>query len=332
MEKFTNAEYITRRGIVVKPSDVPFDCSLIFNAGISKCNGKYVMLLRNDYGITPQVFVDFYAGLGDRTNPKTNLVFATSDDGFNFKIDPEPRLELRDDYIRRVYDPRLTDLGNGEYGLCFAMDTQRHGILGGIAVTRDFRNFDIKSTSVPENRNMVLFPEKINGNYVRLERPFRQNLGASSIWISQSPDLKFWGESKPVLSSFEVEYAGHKIGPGAPPVKTSAGWLTIFHAVKEIDYDLPSWHRNWRRIYYAGAMLLDLKDPSKVIAVAQKPLLVPEADYELEGYRGSAIFPGGLIKEDDDSLKVYYGAADICECMAETTVNKMLDFIDKYRK
>lgn len=332
MATYSTDKFITRRGIVLRPEDVPYKASLTFNAGVIKTQDRYVMIFRNDYDLSPQVFEDFYAGRGDRTHGHTNMGLALSEDGVHFQVEPEPVFGWETDHIGRMYDPRLTDLGNGEYGLCFAMDTWRDGTLGGIAVTRDFHHFEIKSASLPENRNMVLFPEKIGGRYIRLERPFRRNLAQSSIWISRSPDLVYWGESKPLLSAREVKYCNHKIGPGTPPIKTPAGWLVLFHAVNEVDHDLPSWHRNWRRVYYTGAMLLDPDDPSKVIAVAQKPLLAPEAPFEQTGYRGFAIFATGLVREPDDSLKLYYSAGDMFVCLAESSVRKLLDFIDQYRQ
>ena len=82
-----------------------------------------------------------------------------------------------------------------------------------------------------------------------------------------------------------------------------------------------------QQIYiYGGLMLLDLNDPSKIIAMAEKPLLMPDQDYELDGFRGSVIFPGGMILEDSGEVKIYYGAADTVECLATCDVNDLLKF------
>ena len=107
----------------------------------------------------------------------------------------------------------------------------------GLPVAEDFKNFEVLSISAPENRNMALFPEKINGYYTRLERPMPVDGRAwltpgFDVWMSQSPDLKFWGNSDLVLKREEVPFSNTKIGPAAPPVKTDAGWLTLFHAVE----------------------------------------------------------------------------------------------------
>ena len=132
--------------------------------------------------------------------------------------------------IQRIYDPRLTVL-EGRCYLCFAMDTA-HGLRGGIAVTEDFEKIDILSLSVPDNRNMVLFPERINGRYLRLERPFpvysRNGVDRFDMWISRSPDLRYWGDSQLLLAVEQVPYANDKVGPGAPPIRTSKGGLRYF--------------------------------------------------------------------------------------------------------
>ena len=307
---------------------MPFDASLVFNAGVAKYQGRYVMLFRNDYGATE---ADFLAS-GKRGVPfkGTNIGLAESADGIHWEVREKPVWEVHDDEILRVYDPRLTVI-DGKAVICFAMDT-RHGLRGGVAVTEDFDRFEIKSLSVPDNRNMVLFPEKIGGRYFRLERPmpvYSRN-GAPEqfdLWCSVSPDLVFWGDSRLVLGAETVPFCDAKIGPAAPPVKTSRGWLTTFHAVKYADGDLASWHLNWRKIYYAGLMLLALDDPSKVIGICDRPLLVPETPYEKVGFRGEVIFPGGMILEESGEVKIYYGAADTVECLATADVGDLLALV-----
>ncbi|MEX0744798.1 MAG: hypothetical protein WD118_04280 [Phycisphaeraceae bacterium] len=130
---------------VLSADDVPYDATLIFNAGVTKFRGQYVMVFRNDYG--PRNMADYQAG----TNIRTNLGVAYSDDGVNWRVDPEPCFELKSDTIRRAYDPRLTVIDDRCY-ICFAVDTV-HGIRGGVAVTDDFKSFEILSMSGPDNRN-----------------------------------------------------------------------------------------------------------------------------------------------------------------------------------
>ena len=145
-------------------------------------------------------------------------------------------------------------------------------------------------------------------------------------WLSYSPDLKFWGESKLVLPVEAVKYANDKTGPAAPPVKTEKGWLTTFHAV-DIDRERGKngWEDRWQKRYSAGIMLLDLEDPSKVIGKYEEPLIAPETEYEANsGFRENVIFPGGMILEDSGEVKIYYGAADTVECLATADVNDLL--------
>ena len=118
-----------------------------------------------------------------------------------------------------------------------------------------------------------------------------------------------------------------KIGPGAPPVRTSAGWLVLTHLVNKVDDELPAWHRDWRKVYCGGAMLLDLEDPSRILGIAPRPILVPEEPYETHGFRGYTVFPGGAILEDSGELKIYYGSADTVEAMASCDVNDLIRFI-----
>ena len=311
---------------VLSAKDVPYDASLVFNAGVAKWQGRYVMLFRNDYGQTEQSWREIHA-TGQWPHLSTNIGIATSADGVHWEVGPQPVFQMRDDEILRVYDPRLT-IVEGRPVLCFAMDT-KHGLRGGVATTNDFEKFDILSLSVPDDRNMAMFPERIGGRYVRLERPmpvYSRGTGkeAFDIWLSESPDLRFWGESRLVLGAERVPFANSKIGPAAPPVKTPRGWLATFHAVRRSESDLYSWEGGWRKEYLAGLMLLDLEDPSKVIGMSREPLMAPETDYETRGFRGSVIFPGGMILEDDGEVKIYYGAADTVECLATAHVDDLL--------
>ncbi len=311
---------------ILSAKDIPYPATLIFNAGVCKWQGKYVMLFRNDYGFTEDSFRTTLAA-GSWPKVSTNLGIATSDDGIRWTPGPKPVWAVRDDEILRVYDPRLTVV-DGRVVLCFAMDT-KHGLRGGIATTDDFEKFEIQSLSVPDNRNMVVFPEKFGGNYVRLERPmpvYSRNgkSEAFDIWLSESPDLRFWGNSRLVLGAEQIPFAGSKIGPAAPPVRTPKGWLATIHAVRRTDASLYCWEREWHKEYSAGLMLLDLDDPSKVIGLSREPILPPVEDYETTGYRGNVIFPGGMILEDSGEVKIYYGAADTVECLATADLPELL--------
>lgn len=304
---------------ILTKENVPYPASLIFNAGVAKYQGRYVMVFRND--IAAEWGVVKFLG--------TNLGLAYSADGVHWDVQPSPCLQIHDEEINRVYDPRLTVI-DGRCYLCLAVDT-KHGIRGAVAVTDDFAHFEILSLTLPDNRNMVLFPERINGKYARLDRPFpvygRGGRDRFDTWFSDSPDLRYWGNHNLVLGVEHVPWANDKIGPGAPPVKTPKGWLTTFHAVDRDDTrGKNGWEARWQKRYSAGIMLLDLEQPWRVIGMSKQPLIAPEADYEHDnGFRNDVIFPGGMILEDDGEVKIYYGAADTVECLATAHVDDLLN-------
>lgn len=306
---------------ILSAKDIPFKADLIFNAGVVKFNGRYVMVFRNDYGYS-----------GGNNFEGTNIGLAYSNDGITWDIQKKPCFDLKDEEIQRAYDPRLTVI-DGRCYMCFAVDT-KHGLRGGIAVTDDFDKFEILSLTVPDNRNMVLFPEKVNGKYVRLERPFpvysRGGIDRFDTWISDSPDLKYWGNSNLLFAVENIPFANDKVGPAAPPIKTKAGWLMTFHAV-DIDATRGKngWEDSWKKRYCAGIMLLDLNDPTKIIGMSKEPLITPEAEYEINGFRNNVIFPGGMILEDSGEVKIYYGAADTVECLATAHVDDLIKLCTK---
>jgi beta-1,4-mannooligosaccharide/beta-1,4-mannosyl-N-acetylglucosamine phosphorylase len=319
---FTSSQLIHRHpsNPILDASSVPYPTALVFNAGVTKFNGKYVMVFRNDHGSISEQTIEHAS--------TTDLGLAYSDDGIHWEVAPKPCFKMRDEEIIRAYDPRLTVI-DGRCYMCFAVDTE-HGIRGGVAVTDDFVNFEVLSLSTPDLRNMVLFPEKIGGKYVRLERPFtvysRGGVDRFDTWISDSPDLKYWGNSDLLLAVEHVPFANDKIGPAAPPIKTDKGWLTTFHAVDtDSSRGKNGWEAAWKKRYHAGIMLLDLDNPKKIIGMSKEPLLTPEAAYEVDGgFRNNVIFPGGMILEESGEVKIYYGAADTVVCLATAQVDDLI--------
>lgn len=311
---------------ILSAKDIPYSASLVFNAGVCKYQGRYVMVFRNDYG---------WGEPGPGRFVGTNIGIALSDDGITWEAARTPWFEWKDAEIRRAYDPRLTVV-DGRVVLCFAVDTN-HGVRGGIAVTEDFDRWEVLSLTVPDNRNMVVFPEKADGKYLRLERPFpvySRGRDRFDIWFSDSPDLRCWGNAQLVLGVEDVPFANDKLGPGAPPVKTPKGWLTTFHAVdRDNTRGKNGWEDKWQKRYCAGIMLLDLEQPWKVIGLSREPLLAPETDYEvLEGFRTNVIFPGGMVLEDDGEVKIYYGAADTVEALATAHVDDLLSLCEPFSR
>ncbi len=311
-----------RNNPILRASDVPYESDLVMNPGVCKYQGKYVMVFRNDIRESET-----------KVREGVNLGLAFSDDGIHWEVESKPCFDMSNEEFHNTYDPRITVM-DGRCYMTFGMDTE-HGVRGGIAVTEDFHHFDIISISPPDNRNFVIFPEKFGGKYIRLERPFpiygRPGYPERfDIWISRSPDLRYWGDSELLLGVEHVPFANLKLGAGPPPVKTERGWLTVFHAS---DFD-PNRGKNgfeevWQKRYFAGVMLLDLEDPYRVVGISKEPLLVPEADYETKnGYRNNVIFPTGMILEETGELKIYYGAADTCIALASAQVGDLIDLCD----
>jgi len=324
IKRFSGNPVLTRQ-------DIPYPATLVFNAGVTVFNGQFVTVFRNDYG-----------EWGNPVFAGTNLGLATSTDGVRWQVHPRPIWTLEDVKrdsahlfpgdsaeweVLRAYDPRLTVI-DGQCYMCFALDT-RHGLRGGIARTEDFAHFEVLSLSAPDNRNMVLFPEKVGGNFVRLERPmpiYSRGVGdCFDLWYSDSPNLTHWGNHHCVLGVESVPFANDKIGPAAPPVKTEQGWLTLFHAVDlDPQRGKNGWEERWQKRYTIGVMLLDLKNPYHVLGMSKLPLMVPEAAYERNGFRNNVLFPGGMILEKSGEVKIYYGAADTVECLATVHVDELL--------
>ena len=319
-----------REAPIVTPSDLPYPCSLVFNAGVVKHNGEYVMIFRNDYGTDQERYEN-----ENRKFTGTSIGIARSKNGIDgWVFDPKPLIDscdpTDDPELKRHYDPRIIKI-EGKLYLCLATDT-RHGLCGTIAeLSDDLKSYSVISRSVPDNRNMVLFPEKIGGEYIRLERPmpvYSRHNECFDIWLSRSPDLIYWGRSKLLLGTERVPWVNDKIGPTASPIKTKRGWLTLFHAVdRDESRGKNGWEKTWKKRYTTGLMLLDLNDPSNVLAVYDKPLIAPELPVETdEGFRQNVIFPCALLLENDE-VRIYYGASDTCVCLATAKLDDLLDLL-----
>jgi beta-1,4-mannooligosaccharide/beta-1,4-mannosyl-N-acetylglucosamine phosphorylase len=199
----------------------------------------------------------------------------------------------------------------------------------------------VLSISAPDNRNMVLFPERINGKLARLERPFpmygrygKPPIEAFDCWYGDSPDGAYWGGHELVLGWDHVSWVNNKLGPAAPPIRTDRGWLTTFHGVvKDDQFVLPSNDASpWTKQYKAGLMLLVPDEPWKIIGMCPTPILEAQTDYEKVGWRGHVIFPGGMILEPDNEVKIYYGAADTVECLATAKLDDLLALCEPFER
>jgi beta-1,4-mannooligosaccharide/beta-1,4-mannosyl-N-acetylglucosamine phosphorylase len=306
---------------ILTRSDVPaivphlIDVSSVFNPGAIRFGDKFLLMLR----------------VQSRSR-ETFMVMAESTDGIHFTVDNKvvdfKGIEKVKEKIYHIYDARITPL-EGTYYILFAMDMDS-GCQLGLGQTDDFQNFRFLGiTSNEDIRNGVLFPEKIGGKFMRLDRPNKARHGdgptsGSTIWLSSSDNLIDWQPVAPVING-RFHYWDEFIGSGPPPVKTRQGWLQIYHGVAT--------HFGSSNIYQAGVMLLDLKDPSRVISRGIYNILEPREPWELTGQVPNVVFPSGIIVKEydpegyalpDSEVFVYYGAADTCIGLAITKISELL--------
>ncbi|MDD5283574.1 MAG: glycoside hydrolase family 130 protein, partial [Bacteroidales bacterium] len=181
----------------------------------------------------------------------------------------------------------------------------------GLMVTKDFRYFEHKGMIFPpHNKDCAIFEQKINGRYYAFHRPSSPELGGNYIWLAESPDRLHWGNHKCVAVTRPESWDSERVGAGGAPVRTSEGWLEIYHGA------------NRENRYCLGALLLDLNDPSKVLARSKEPVMEPIAPYEQTGFFGNVVFTNGHYLTGD-TLKVFYGASDEVICKATFSINEI---------
>ena len=288
---------------ILTKDDVPYPVATVHNAAIVKHEGKYIMIFRSH-----------------KRNGRSILGKAESEDGYNFIVHDKPFMIPATMGVFKEYeaygieDPRIIFM-EGEYLITYSAYS-KHGVRIGLAKTKDFKTIERFSLITESDyRNVVIFPEKFQGLYARLDRPHSE-ISPWSIWISYSPDLKYWGESKLIMKPLHYHWDEMKIGPGAPPIKTSRGWLNIYHGV------FPTMDGS---VYRLGVALHDLKDPSKIIAIGDEWILQPEEIYEITGYVHNVVFTCGAIPEDDGSIKIYWGGADKVMCVGTARLDDLVD-------
>jgi beta-1,4-mannooligosaccharide/beta-1,4-mannosyl-N-acetylglucosamine phosphorylase len=282
------------------------DPSSVFNPGAVEFEGRVHLMLR----------------VQSRSR-STHLVLASSEDGRSFEVADEvvqfEGIEREERCLYHIYDPRLTRIDE-EILVCFAADSDE-GCFLGTARTRDLRSFEFLALGQEPARNGVIFPEKVGGRYLRLERPNRSVTDGGvatgdSIWLAESDDLLDWTPVGEVFSG-RPHYWDELIGSGPPPIRTAAGWLHLYHGVAT--------HFASSNIYQAGVVLLDLDDPTKVIGRSPGNILEPRELCELTGQVPNVVFPSGMVAPGEGGeVLVYYGAADSSVCLATTTVGELL--------
>ncbi len=226
-----------------------------------------------------------------------------------------------------VEDPRIVNIGE-KYIMTYVTISLHEGVSTSLAISKDLKNWDRKGIIFrQQNKDVVIFPEKINNEYVALHRPEgTMDFSKKSIWLSHSKDLIYWGKEKSILRARAGSWGGDWVGSGPPPMKTKAGWLLIYHGVKNVKKD---------NIYSVGAALLDLSHPERILARTpiNKPLIRPQEEFEKKGFMNHVIFPTGAIMSlDGKHLLIYSGGGDRVTSVKKIILYDVIRSLEKTNK
>lgn len=334
----------------VKPHRDDFEVIGAFNAGVAQLGDEFILLMRvaerpksnNAQQIQAPIFhpetkdleiktfnlTDINYAFGDPRTIKhpnelgtfvylTSLSYfriARSKNGRHFTVDAKPFMYPETEFEAfGIEDPRITQIGDTFY-ITYSM-VSAVGIGVGLASTKDFVTVTRHGMMLaPENKDVVLFPEKINGKHYVLHRPVPKSIGKPEVWIAESENLLYWGNHQYLFGLRSGAWDDGRIGAGLTPIKTPHGWLEIYHGADH----------NSR--YCMGAILLDLNDPVKVIGRTDGPILEPTLDYEVEGFFGNVVFGCGAVL-NGDVIQMYYGVADTSMACAELSLVDILGAI-----
>lgn len=304
---------------IVQPSHIPFTRATgAFNAGacVDHATGRVVLLVR----------------VYDGDTRRSSLALALSSDGTH--ID-----EIRDrpavspdvpDEEWGVEDPRITWIAEERrYAITYTGYSPR-GPRVCLITTDDLlspeRYVRHGIRIAGENKNCVVFPEKIDGQYVVLHRPLPRMVCARvSSLEGEWPD-----RAVPLVGPREKTWRSQRVGAGSPPIRTRIGWLLAMHGATTIAEG---------NVYSMGWCLLDLERPESVLYMSDAPALTPQAPYEIvhdkipqvdhanfpNGVR--VVFPQGLVEVGED-LIVYYGAGDVFVAAARVGKRELVDSIE----
>ncbi len=247
----------------------------------------------------------------DYLSTMSHIRLARSKDGNHFSVEDKPFIYPKDESEKYgCEDARITRI-NGKYYINFTVVSEDSWSTA-LGITKDFKTIERKGIIFhPENKDVAIFPERVNGKYIALHRPNNSGFGKASIWYSESPDLLHWGNHKCIVRPRNMKWESMKIGGGAPPIKTDQGWLIIYHGKGD------------NSLYSLFCLLLDLNEPSKIVKRAQTPLLIPTESFETEGFFGNVVFSNGIV-EKNGRVYIYYGAADESVGLAVTDIDSLL--------
>lgn len=293
------------RNPVIKRDQVP-NANSIFNSAVVPFEGGFAGVFRVD----------------DRSR-NMELHAGFSKDGLNWEINPE-RIEFVSDIpdmqeFQYGYDPRVCWIEDRFYITWCNAYGWKPTI--GLAYTFDFKTFhQLENAYLPFNRNGVMFPRKVQGNFMMMSRPSDSgHTPFGDIYISQSPDLTYWGKHRHVMGPSRG-WESTKIGAGPIPIETDRGWLIFYHGV------LTSCNGY---VYSFSAALLDKDEPWKVLKRGKDYLISPQTYYECVGDVPNVTFPcANLVDADTGRIAIYYGCADTVTSLCFTTVDDVMDYLD----
>lgn len=280
----------------------------VFNSAVAAYQGAYVAVLR-----------------GEQVNGVPHIYLGRSQDGIHWDIESQKIAFVNEQgepfMPPSAYDPRLVQVEDTYY---IMWCTDFYGAAIGMAKTRDFKTFvRIENPFIPFNRNAVLFPRKIGGKFKLLSRPSDSgHTPFGDIFLSESPDMTYWGCHRHVMGRGSCWWEGVKIGGGAAPIETSEGWLMFYHGVSSTCNGF---------VYSIGGAILDINEPSRVLYRCQNYLLTPEEPYEERGFVPNVVFPCATLQDTDTGrIAIYYGAADSYVGLAFTRVDEVVAYIKQH--
>jgi len=248
---------------------------------------------------------------GARTTSISHFRIARSKDGYHFEAEAKPVIAPSSRYETfGIEDPRITQIGDNYYINYSAISEL--GITTMLAVTKDFASCDkLGNIFHPDNKDVTIFPKKINGLFYALHRPSISHFATPDIWIAQSPDLLHWGNHMHIAGVRQEGWDTTRVGASAVPFLTEHGWLEIYHGADENNR------------YCLGALLLDAERPWVVKRRSIRPILEPETTYEIDGFFGNVVFACGAVRTGNEIL-IYYGAADTSIAAAMLTIDEIM--------
>ena len=323
------------------PSRPGLEIACLLNPGVFRFEGKVWMIIRvaerprqepgiisfpvlKDGGIEvitikendPELIADDprvirYKGT-DYLTTLSHLRLVCSEDGIHF-YQPEGFSSLQGEGKNETFgieDCRVAQIDDTYYLTYTAVSVNGVGV--GLRTTKDWKTFEKHGMIIsPHNKDCAIFEEKINGKFYALHRPSSVDLGGNYIWLAESPDGIHWGNHQCLIKTRKHHWDSKRVGAGAAPIKTAQGWLSIYHGANE------------KHQYCLGAFLMDLSDPSKILAQTEHPIMVPTADYEINGFFGEVVFTNGHLV-NGDVLTIYYGAADEFVCGAKFSIEEIV--------